>query len=171
MARQTKIITIGEDGGRDAGKTYQLHEMPVRQSEWWGMRFISTLCSGNIDMPQDLIGAGLAGIAALGVRFVLGTIGRPEMKELHDEMFDSCISFIPDPTRPLEAPFMRGKNGQVPMIDDDIEEQQTLRRLREEILKLHLDFFPPAVRSILETIVATAASNITDTLTSPPPSQ
>lgn len=170
MARKTKLITITADG-RDIGKVYQIQEMPVRQSEWWGLRFMTALCASNMEMPQEYLGAGLAGIAALGVRFILGTIGRPEMKELHDEMFESCISFIPDPTRPLEPAFMRGKNGKVPMIDDDVEEQQTLRRLREEVLKLHLDFFPPAVRSILEIIVATASENISSALTSPPESQ
>jgi len=170
MARKQILITI-EDEGRDKGRLYQLQEMPARQSEWWGLRFMTALCNSNVEMPQELVGAGLAGIAALGVRFVLGTLGKPEMKELHDEMFESCVSFIPDPARPHEPAFMRGKNGNVPMIEDDVEEQQTLRRLREEILKMHLDFFPPAVRSILEVIVATASKNITDTLTSPPPSE
>lgn len=170
MARQTKLIVI-DAPGRDNGKTYLLHEMPVRQSEWWGLRFMTALCASNIDMPQEYLGAGLAGIAALGVRFVLGTIGRPEMKELHDEMFESCVSFIPDPSRPLEPAFMRGKNGKVAMIDDDVEEQQTLRKLREEVLRLHLDFFPPAVRSILEIIVATASENISSALTSQPVSE
>lgn len=169
MARKTTEIVITADG-RDHGKTYIIHELPVRQSEWWGLRFMTALCSSNVDMPPELIGAGLAGIAALGVRFILGTVGRPEMKELHDEMFDSCLSFVPDPARPREPAFMRGKGGKVPMIDDDIEEQQTLRKLREEILKMHLDFFPPAVRSILEVIVATASKNISDSLTSQPES-
>ena len=170
MARKTKLIVVADEG-RDQGKTYLLHEMPARQSEWWGLRFLTALCNSNVDMPQELIGAGLAGIAALGVRFVLGTLGKPEMKTLHDEMFESCISFIPDPSRPHEKAFMRGKDGQVPMIDDDVEEQQTLRLLREELLKMHLDFFPPAVRSILEVIVATAAKNISDSLMSPVPSE
>ena len=168
MARKTVTVTI-EAEGRDKGRVYILHEMPARQSEWWGLRFLTALCNSNVEMPQELIGAGLAGIAALGVRFVLGTLGKPEMKELHDEMFESCISYLPDPSRPHEKAFMRGKDGQVPMIDDDVEEQQTLRHLREELLKMHLDFFPPAVRSVLEVIVATAAKNISDTLTSPPP--
>jgi hypothetical protein len=170
MARKTVEITI-TDEGRDKGKTYVLTEMPARQSEWWGLRFLTALCNSNVELPQELINAGLAGIAALGVRFVLGTLGKAEMKELHDEMFESCITFVPDPSRPREAAFMRGKGGGVPMIDDDVEEQQTLRRLREEILRMHLDFFPPAVRSILEIIVATATKNITDTLTSQPPSE
>jgi hypothetical protein len=170
MARKTKEVVIAAEG-RDLGKTYLLHEMPARQSEWWGLRFLSALANSNVEMPQELVGAGLAGIAALGVRFVLGTLGKPEMKELHDEMFESCISFIPDPSRPREKVFMRGKDGQAPLVDSDIEEQQTLRLLREEILKMHLDFFPPAVRSILEVIVATAGKSISDTLTSQPPSE
>ena len=141
--------------------------MPVRQSEWWGLRFITTLASSSQAIPEDLLGSGIAGIAALGVRFVLGTVGKPEMKELHDEMFESCVSFIPDPSRPLEPAFMRGKNGKVPMIEDDVEEQQTLRLLRGEVLKLHIDFFPPAVQSILELVLATASDHISDTLTPP----
>jgi hypothetical protein len=166
MARHTKTITI-DTQGRDEGKTYIITEMPVRQSEWWGMRFLTALSTSGVEMPDELVGGGMAGVAALGIRFVLGTVGRPEMKELHDEMFASCLTFLPDPTRPQEAAFMRGYGGKVPMVDDDIEEQQTLRRLRQEILILHLDFFPHAVRSILELITATAAANLSDTLTSP----
>ena len=171
MARKTKEITITEEN-RDHGKVYIVTEMPARQSEWWGLRFLTALCASDVAMPDDLIGTGLAGVAAFGVRAVLGTVGRPEMKELHDEMFDSCITYVTDhavANSIREPQFLRGKGGTTPMIDDDIEEPQTLRKLREECLRMHLDFFPPAVASILETIVSTATQNILDTLTSPQP--
>ena len=149
MARKTITVIIDAEG-RDKGKAFLLREMPTRQSEWWGARLLSAMARSGVDIPDDIGSAGMAGVAAVGVRVVLGSIGTAECKPLLDEMFDACISIIPDPSKPN---IMRGPGGVGPMVDDDIEELSTIARLRKEVLLMHLDFLPPVARSILEKIL------------------
>jgi len=43
--------------------------------------------------------------------------------------------------------------------EDDIEELATMAQLRREVLLMHLDFLPPAVRSPLEHILGASGSS------------
>lgn len=157
MARKIQQVVI-DTPGRDQNKVFLLREMPTRQSEWWGARLLSAMARSGVDIPADIGDAGLAGVAAIGVRVVLGSIGMAECKPLLDEMFDSCVSFIPDPQRPNVT---RGPGGVGPLIEDDIEELSTIARLRKEVLLMHLDFLPPAARSILDKVLGMQAGSQT----------
>ena len=165
--RKTLQIKI-EAPGRDQGKTYLLREMPTRQSEWWGSRVLSAMARSGAEIPDDIVNAGLAGVASVGIKCVLSAAGMPEVKPLLDEMFDSCVAIIPDPMRPA---IYRGPGGVGAIIDDDIEEISTLLRLRREVLMLHLDFLPPAARLILEMLLGAAGPITQNTSTSLVPSE
>lgn len=143
--RNTKEIVI-TDGGRDHGKRYVIVEMPARKGEWWAARLLSAMARSGVEVPDDVLNSGMAGIYALGVKMVLSALGMPDAKPLLDEMFDSCVSIVPDPSKPN---ITRGAGGIAPLTDDDIEDVGTLMMLRKEILGLHIDFFPSAVRSAL----------------------
>jgi len=161
MARKVLTVVISADG-RDKGKHFLIREMPVRQSEYWGMRVLSAMALSGVEVPDDIATSGLAGVAAFGIRAVMGSFGKPEMRELLDEMLFSCVSVIPDPAKPH---IVRGA-GALPEIrpvgalqEDDIEELATMAQLRREVLLMHLDFLPPAVRSPLEHILGASGSS------------
>ena len=124
--RKTATITI-DDAGRDKGKVFVLTEMSAYQSENWAARAIFAMMNAGVDIPDNIAEAGLAGVAALGVKS-LTKVSFEAAKPLLDEMLD-CVTIQPSPnvTRAL--------------VESDIEEVATLLRLRKEVLALHLDFF------------------------------
>ena len=130
--RKTATITI-DDAGRDKGKVFVLTEMSAYQSENWAARAIFAMMNAGVDIPENIADAGLAGIAALGIKS-LTHVSFEAAKPLLDEML-ACVQFQPSPkvTRPL--------------VETDIEEVATLLRLRKEVLALHLDFFINAAAS------------------------
>lgn len=130
--RKTATITI-DDAGRDKGKVFVLTEMSAYQSENWAARAIFAMMNAGVDIPDNIAEAGLAGVAALGVKS-LTKVSFEAAKPLLDEMLD-CVTIQPSPnvTRAL--------------VESDIEEVATLLRLRKEVLALHLDFFISAAAS------------------------
>jgi len=134
MARKEITITI-EDSGRDQGKVYFIKEMAASQAEKWAARAFLALAKSGVDIPDDIENAGLAGIAALGIKALSG-MTFAEAEPLLDEMI-FCVSIIPDPVRPSVTR---------KLIEDDIEEIKTRLKLRAEVFKIHFDFFTSAAR-------------------------
>ena len=126
--RKTATITI-EAAGRDFGKVFLLREMPASQAEKWAARAFLGMARSGVEIPDNIASAGLAGIAALGLR-AIGGMAFADAEPLLDEMF-ACIQYIPDPTRPAVVRAL---------IEDDIEEIATRVRLRKEVFGLHVDF-------------------------------
>ncbi|MFJ3048514.1 hypothetical protein ACIPEN_21990 [Herbaspirillum chlorophenolicum] len=129
MARKTATITIEADG-RDKGKTFHLTEMSAARSEEWAERALLALVRGGVDVPDDVMSLGLAGIAVLGLKALQG-LPWDLAKPLLEEMF-TCVRRMPNPSKP---------NVIRDLVEDDIEEVKTRLQLRWEILKLHIDFF------------------------------
>lgn len=135
MARKTAIFNATD--GRDKGKAFFITELPAADAEDWAMRALFALINAGVEIPDDLLSAGLAGLAALGVKS-LTKVPYEAAKPLFDTMMQ-CVQFIPDPrdhrtVRPL-------------MTNDDIEEVSTRLALRKAVLDLHMDFFRDAARS------------------------
>lgn len=148
MPRRTEVVVVTAEG-RDKGKVYHLTEMPAMQAESWAQRALLALVrSGGAQIPDDVAGMGLLGIATLGVQ-ALGGIQYAELKPLMDEMMQ-CITYQPDPDRPE---IRRPLNGQ-----DDIEEVATILMLRERLIDLHLGF---SARSLLSSLQDRAPNRIT----------
>ena len=128
MARKDLITTISLKG-RDFGKTFHLQEMSAVRAEKWAMKVFLALARGGVEIPDDISSAGMAGIAAMGLKAMAG-LSFEDAEPLLDEMF-SCVRIIPDPKRPevIRA-----------LIDDDIEEVVTRLQLRKEIIMLHTNF-------------------------------
>ena len=137
MARKIARVTIVDDKpNRDLGKTFILTEMSAYQAEHWAARVLFALMNGGAEIPEEIASAGMAGIAAIGIK-ALGNLPYATAKPLLDEMFD-CVT--------LDC----GKNITRALIDDDIEEVSTRLKIRTELLKLHIDFFMNAAPSIQE---------------------
>jgi hypothetical protein len=129
MARKTALVTI-EAEGRDQGKTFLLQEMPASQAESWAVRVILAAARGGVEIPDDIAQAGLAGVAAMGLK-MLGGMHFEDAKPLMDEMF-TCVKIVPDSSKPQVVRYL---------IEDDIEEVVTRLKLRKEVFALHTDFF------------------------------
>lgn len=155
MARKTATVTI-DATGRDLGKTFVLTEMSASAAERWAMRALLALGQSGVDIPEDIGRAGLAGVAALGIRAFAG-LPWDLAEPLIFEMFQ-CITFMPDPSRPVVIR---------QLIEDDIEEVATRLRLREEVISLHLNFSIAAWISKLRQAIATTPDDTPNTGTSP----
>lgn len=141
MARKEKTVVITTEG-RDKSKVFHITELSASEAEAWATRALFVMMNCGVEVPDDLMSAGLAGIAAIGIKS-LSRVPYEMAKPLFDEMME-CVCIIPDPKQPLVK---RGKGGVGPMIEDDIEEVSTRLQLRKSVLELHLDFFLSAARS------------------------
>lgn len=139
MARRDVRVTIPSDDpkNRDAGKTFLLTEMSATRAEDWAMRALLALTTSGAELPDDVQGAGMAGLAVMGVQALQG-LKYDEVKPLMDEMF-ACVQICPDRQNP---------NVVRPLVEDDIEEVSTRLRLRKEILDLHVGFSLPGAPSM-----------------------
>jgi hypothetical protein len=129
MPRKTLTYTVTA-AGRDQGKAFLITEMPASQSEEWATRALFTAMNCGVEVPDELLSSGLAGLAALGIKS-LAKVPFDMAKPLFDQMM-GCVQIIPDRANPE---FVR------PLIEDDIEEIGTRLMLRKAILSLHMDFF------------------------------
>lgn len=147
--RKEKTITIG-DSGRDRGKMFHLIEMSATRADKWARRAIGVLIKSGVDIPDDALGSGLAGLAAIGIG-ALANVGTFEADAILDELMD-CVKIVPDPNHPG---VMR------PLIEDDIEEVKTLYFIRAELFELHTGFSIPGLWSkVLEKTTARVSANI-----------
>lgn len=131
MARKVTDITI-DIQGRDFGKKYRLTEMPASQSEKWAARALLALVQSGADVPEKATRAGLAGLAAVGVKLLLD-VPWDLLEPLLDEMWQ-CVQIVVEPIRAGGNPIVRQ------LVEEDIEEVTTRVKLRLDILELHLGF-------------------------------
>ncbi|KVP59345.1 hypothetical protein WJ91_12785 [Burkholderia ubonensis] len=134
MARKTSTFTAAD--GRDAGKRFLITEMSAARSEEWAARALFAAMSCGVEVPDDVLNAGLAGVAAIGVKS-LGRVPFELVKPLFDEMMD-CVQYEFEPGRP---------GGARALIESDIEEVATRLKLRKAVLDLHLEAFLGAAQS------------------------
>lgn len=138
MARKTLKFTVA-DKNRDEGKTFVINEMPVRAGHAWATRALFGIMNGGIEIPDDMLSSGFAGLAQVGIK-ALGNL-RPEIGvPLLNELLE-CVQAMPNPAAPtvLRSDW-----------DADVEEVSTIFKLQFEVLKLHMDFSMPVAQSISE---------------------
>jgi hypothetical protein len=126
--RKELTLTI-DTPGRDVNKTFYIREMSAMKAERWAARALLALLKSGVEVPDDIAAAGLAGVAAMGLR-AFGGIDYADAEPLLAEMM-ACVQIVPDISRPMVRRAI---------IEDDIEEITTLLRLREEVLSLHTGF-------------------------------
>lgn len=121
-------ITI-TDEGRDKGKTFIITEMAASKAEKWAAKALLAVAHSGVELPDDVQGAGVAGIAVMGLK-ALTNLKFEDLEPLMDEMFE-CVMSQPDPARP---------DIKRPLVENDIEEILTRIRLRAEAFTLHTGF-------------------------------
>ena len=145
MARKVLKLKIS-DAGRDLGKTFVLTEMPARRGHQWATRALFAIMNAGVEIPDNIMSAGFAGIAAIGVK-ALGRVSVDVAEPLLAELME-CVEIMPDPARPEVTRSV---------IDDDLEEVLTIFKLQKEVLSLHVDFFTNAAQSTSGLVTATQA--------------
>ena len=157
MARREIQYRVPHEG-RDRGKIFIIREMSSFDAEMWAYRALSIVARSGADILQVLKSnderlsddeairrAGTAGLFVAGIQ-TLFTGNFVEAKPLLDEMM-LCVRFLPDLSH---AEVTRT------LVEDDIEEVETLMRLRWEVYNLHTGF-SKAVAPSTSTRSATAA--------------
>jgi hypothetical protein len=134
MARRTKFVTIEGDPekNRDVGKTYIITEVSAMQAEEWAVRAFMALGTSGIRIPDELMNAGLVGVALIGYQVFMGA--QPEaVLPLWREMLPSCVQL-----RGVES--AQGTQVALPWSPTIVEEVSTMMVLRQAILELHTGF-------------------------------
>jgi hypothetical protein len=144
MARKTAIIHITAEG-RDLGKVFHIQEMSAPKGERWASHTLMGMVQAGVDIPEEYFKTGMAGLAAVGFKALL-TIPSHIADPLLDQMM-TCVTIITDPKNPA---FMRA------LIDDDIEEIQTILKLRSDIFELHTGF---SVAGFLSRLISRAPAD------------
>lgn len=123
---ETMFFTVG--AGRDADKVFTVSTMPAQRAEEWVLQaFLLAARAGITTLPDDLTGAGVAGLLGLdwtGLRNAHWNDLQPLLAEVK-----RCIGYAPDPTRPDDWHSLGTA---------DVEDVGTLIALRMEWIKLHL---------------------------------
>lgn len=157
MARKTETIVIKEEG-RDRGRVFLLTEMPAAQAEEWATRALLAMGRSGASIPDEILGSGMSGIAALTLRAFAG-LRWEDARPLLAEMFE-CVKIIPDPARDFSRT----------LIEDDIEEVATRVYLRDRLMDLHTGFsIADGLSKFRQFLSAQVAGNTSDTATSPLP--
>ncbi len=132
MARRRQTIKI-TDEGRDKGKTFIITEMPADVGERWATQAMFLLARAGVTLPEGVKEAGMAGLAATGVDF----LDIAQMRALQDPSLDEQWDYIEYQHAPQHPPqkILSGN-------DSQIEEIRTRGQLRQEVLRLHLNFSP-----------------------------
>jgi hypothetical protein len=126
--RKEKDFKVEEEG-RDKNKLFHITEMPAVQAERWAIRAFLALARSGVDVPDNIMQAGMAGFAVLGFQALMG-LQYESIEPLLNELMD-CVQIIPDP---------KNRESARPLIDDDIEEVSTLLLLKMEVFQIHVGF-------------------------------
>lgn len=105
---------------------FVLTELSAYEAEDWAGRALFALMNAGVEIPDNIAEAGLAGVAALGIK-AIAKLPFESAKPLLDKMME-CVQIQPSPTVTR------------PLIPDDIEEVSTMLTLRKQVLGLHMDF-------------------------------
>lgn len=130
MPRKTTIYTVTSED-RDIGKKYLITEMPASRAEKWAARAFLAMAHSGIEIPANIMDAGFAGLALMGLRSLAG-VNFDEAEPLLDEMM-TCAKFLPNGMPIESARVINEEYG-------DVEEPSTLVKLRAEVFKLHINF-------------------------------
>lgn len=144
MTRRTENVAVPKfDTGlnRDLGKLYLITEWDAATAEKWGIKMTLALNRSSGEIPMDLRGIGMEGVAIIGLNtFLRGNISPAELIPLLDELLE-CVKVIRDPRYPEVATPIASP--------DDIEEIATRLWLRSEVLRVHTNFSPAEALSRL----------------------
>lgn len=125
MARTVKTHVVTKQN-RDHGKTFIITEMAPRRAHSWATKAIFAVMNSGVDIPDDVMSMGLAGIAVIGLG-ALTNIPHAVAEPLLDEML-SCAQI-------KQALVTRD------LVEEDVEEAITLFELQQIAISMHIEPF------------------------------
>jgi hypothetical protein len=139
MSRRKETLVIpgarsDEPGERDNGKTFILTEMDAYSGQNWALRALLALVRGGIQLPEDALNTGWAGLAKYGLTaFLACSYG--ELEPLLEEMLGQAqYAHVDTKGKPVPPThIIRGVNCQ-------IEEIKTFLTLHKALFALHAGF-------------------------------
>lgn len=142
MPRRTRLVTIEKpaDGkeNRDAGKVFIVTEADAITAEEWGLRAMMALGTGGIQVPPELVKAGLLGVLFIGYQAFMGA-KEDAVLPLWREMLPACVALRHSEQHEIVEPFGRHQ----------VEEVSTLLLLRQAIMEIHTGFTVAEIASRL----------------------
>lgn len=139
MARIVSTYTESAQG-RDHGKKFVVTEMDPRAGYRWASRLLFAILNSGGDVSPEILNAGLAGVARMGIAAAL-KIPHDVAEPLMDDLL-GCVEVLTD--NGLQRQIMSG----------DIEEILTIFRLQVAAWNLHIEPFMRGVKSISESATA-----------------
>ena len=155
--RRTRNVKIEGDPekNRDAGKVFVITEVSAVQAEEWAVRAFMALGTSGIRIPDELMNAGLVGVALVGYQVFMGAA--PEaILPLWREMLPACVQL-----RGVDS--AQGSVVTLPWSPTIVEEVSTLMTLRKEILELHTGFTLAEAAQRLKEAASAIQSNSSPT--------
>jgi hypothetical protein len=116
-----------KDEGRDFGKTFRIKEMSAMQGAKFALKAFSRMVRAGIDVPRDAEQKGLVALAQSGYACL---VAMPF--ELSEELLDELMNC---------AQFVSSESVVRKIVEQDIEEIQTILTLQKTIYELHVSFF------------------------------
>jgi len=110
--------------------------MPCDQGERWALRALLALTNTGAAIPEEALGAGMAGLAAVGVQ-ALGMLDAVQVQPLLDELWPACVRIVPPNVKLMPQEILPGVNSQ-------IEEVKTRLEIYRALFILHTGFSMPA---------------------------
>lgn len=154
MARKTCRVTIDAEG-RDKGKTFVLTELSALDIERWTVRLVLALGKNGVSLPDVTVDSGFAGIAGI--------------------LWTLIAQITPEEAETLMASMLQGlkiDEGKITreLVADDIEDAETLLKIRMAWVDLHSGFFAKGGRLIWDRLTSSIGGNTAASSTSPKPS-
>lgn len=127
-----KELDFVADFGRDEGKTFRITEMSAMRAEKWCLRAFFALLNAGADIPDGLASQGFSGLMAMGPAFLeaFARVPYESVVPLWDDLM-TCVRYVPVANQP---------NLTRPLVDEDIDEVQTLMKLKKLVFDLHTEF-------------------------------
>lgn len=128
MARKTLTYTVADEG-RDKGKVFVITEMPSSHGERWAIRAMLGMAKGGVEVPENFMDLGWAGLAQLGLTLIASMPPETALPLLEEMML--CVAIMPNPSNPSVVRAL---------VEDDIEEIKTRVKLKKAAFDLHANF-------------------------------
>lgn len=143
MARKTCRVVVEEEG-RDKGKTFVVTELPALDIERWTVRLVLALGKNGVNLPGVQTDSGFAGIA--GILWAL-------MAQVSPQEAEALMATMLEGLKIDEGKIVRD------VVQDDIEEPETLLTIRMAWVELHAGFFKKGGRLIWGRLMSLTSAN------------
>lgn len=136
-----ELVYVVADEGRDKGKRFKITEMSAMDAERFALKAFSGAVRAGMNLPDGLESSGMFALAKLGYPIL---VAMPyELSEPLFAQLMTCVRIMPNADNANVTRALVGS--------DDVEEIQTLLKLKKAAYDLHVDFFPDGGQSTSES--------------------